>query len=217
MRRHQWMEKVGEGFSGEVYRVYNEEEERESAIKIQKNFEGQEIFIGYHLNELEGFVQTRDAWVQEGGTSCIEMELADGNLGQLVMREKFSLKDRLEVYFEIVYALEEAHIKMGFFHGDLRLQNILFQKTFGIRSYHIKGTNYIMRSKIRPLIADFGRSSLLPVGNVIQEDDLSYLKVLQEKLFSPTILPLDPMSLVESKSYIPLLMDIGRFISEQRT
>ena len=214
MRKHRWMEKIGEGFSGEVYHVYNEREERESAIKIQKSFQGDEVEISLRVNELEGFVETRDYWVgsdREGkSVACLEMELAEGNLGGLLYRTDFTLLERLEFYFEILFALNEAHREIGFFHGDLRVDNILFLSGQGARSYSLNGNViHIVKSEKRPLVSDFGRSFLLR-NEGLQFDDLASLHTLQNHLFPPHLMDKlgDPRNLADSNTYEPLLRSI---------
>lgn len=209
------MEKIGDGFSGEVFRVFNEREWRESVIKIQKSFQGEEIAISLKVNELEGFVETRDYWVSPKGVCCLEMEKADGTLEQLLPSEDFSLKQRIEFYFEVVFTLNEAHKEIGFFHGDLRCPNILFLSSQKPRTYAARTDSIRIISERRPLLADFGRSFLVndPYEG-LQQDDLSALHTIQGKLFPKDVMERigDPRLMKEN--YEPLLESLGNLITQ---
>lgn len=86
------------------------------------------------------------------------MSLADTTLQNLMI--PITPYDIICITFELYYALAVARYKLGFFHEDIKADNILIKTVNYERRYKIGSNMYYINSPYLPLFSDFGTSSI---------------------------------------------------------
>ncbi|MCS7160552.1 MAG: serine/threonine-protein kinase, partial [Gemmatales bacterium] len=134
------LRKVGEGAMGEVYYAYDEQHQRDVAIKIlakhlQENSALVERFIREaeiasrlsHPNLVRGYGTEYD---EHHKVRYLVMEYVDGFSAQQYLDEhgRFSIEDALHVALDVARALEYAHAH-NIIHRDIKPENILITRS----------------------------------------------------------------------------------------
>lgn len=88
--------------------------------------------------------------------------------------------DRLDILFEIIMAIYTLN-SHGITHGDIRNENIMFTSDDSIRQYDINGELYLVTYRYRPIIIDYGTTSINNQDQSVEED---YDLMLQTSYFS---------------------------------
>jgi Haspin like kinase domain len=103
----------------------------------------------------------------------IATEFVDGiNLKTFLLNKKNSFESFLNVFFQILLGLEIAQEKFNFSHYDLHTDNIILvpqNQSFEISLY---GYNYTIKHEYKPVMIDFGLSSVCIRGQTLGQEKL---------------------------------------------
>ena len=192
------------GLFGLLFVVYNKELGRQTVIKAQRrsaraeqelrsacvlsalNSNFVEAYRGFYCDTVPAEWQRRArTQIPPSMTLFLEMERCEGTLQHLIAAVHLTAADWLCILFELVEALADASRTLGFVHGDIKLENILYRVDAQPRSYSIAGgaegaTDIPVHcaSIYRAVWADFGHSALAegePEQRRIDERDASKL------------------------------------------
>ena len=145
---------IGEGATSHVYLALDKYK-KEYALKLYKNSESyfaeinkiKKIFSSQYIVKLisygQGFLERGYSYLsyklfnhfQSGPVEYGLFEyLKNGELHNYVflLKKKFSEEIAKKIFYEILLGLETCH-ESGMSHGDIKLQNILFNSNFGIK------------------------------------------------------------------------------------
>lgn len=125
------------------------------------------------INESPFFVRTLGCF-QYKNQFHIATEFIDGiNLKNFLIDKKSAFKDFLNIFFQILLGLEVAQNKLNFSHYDLHTDNVILVHT---KDNPIKislyGYQYTINSPYKPVMIDFGLSSVCTKGQTLGQKSL---------------------------------------------
>ena len=132
--------------------------------------------VGIHLNK---FLNTAPFFVRTLG--CFEhkkqfyisTEFIDGiNLKEFLRSKNGSFVDFLNIFFQILLGLEIAQNKLNFAHYDLHTDNVILTRTTSKLVVQLYGHEYIVNANFRPVMIDFGLSSIHTKGHNLGQKSL---------------------------------------------
>jgi serine/threonine protein kinase len=206
------MIKVERGSQAAVLSVKKEETNELRALKVEaypetlafwKQRRDREIIVACFVSKLDGFVKLYDYWfcnklpegdeplfkflskyISPNQTSLyLEMQHCEGTLAQLNRRIFWAQSAKLSFCFEFIYALNVAHKKLQFYHGDISATNILYIESDEPRQYDLDGMIVSCRQRERPMISDFGTSRISEERPTIEKFDMERLNDLALVMF----------------------------------
>jgi hypothetical protein len=132
--------------------------------------------VGINLNkiliEAPFFVRTLGCF-QYKNQFHIATEFIDGvNLKAFISNKKNNFTDFLNIFFQILLGLEIAQNKLNFAHYDLHTDNVILvqsNQTFEVSLY---GFNYTIKNDYKPVMIDFGLSSVHTKGQTLGQKNL---------------------------------------------
>jgi serine/threonine protein kinase len=197
--QYEFIEPIGRGGMGAVYRARQISLNRPVAIKIiRPDASEREGFSDRFVREARAMAQmnhpnivTVHDFGQAGGYYYLVMELVDGvNLREVLRTRKMNPKQALEVVPSICDALQYAH-DLGIVHRDIKPENILVDRNsrvkiadFGLakllnedasargltRDNHVMGTvNYMSPEQVEKPLSVDHRADIYSLGVVIYE------------------------------------------------
>ncbi|BBM82892.1 beta-alanine-activating enzyme beta-propeller domain-containing protein [Candidatus Uabimicrobium amorphum] len=130
--RYQVLQELGRGGMGIVYRAQDEVFEREVAIKILRNFDGNHKMSARFLREAKAMAKLKHPNIVEIYDIGMEkdfhyftMEYVKGkNLRTLMQSKKISVREAAKITIKILNALQHAHSN-GIIHRDIKPDNIM--------------------------------------------------------------------------------------------
>lgn len=124
------------------------------------------------LNEAPFFVHTIGCF-QFKNQFHIVTQFIDGiNLKAFLQNKKSTFVEFLNIFFQILLGLEIAQNKLNFAHYDLHTDNVILvpcKETIEVTLY---GYNYIIKNNYRPVMIDFGLSSVHTKGQTLGQKSL---------------------------------------------
>jgi serine/threonine protein kinase len=124
------------------------------------------------LNEAPFFVHTIGCF-QFKNQFHIVTQFIDGiNLKSFLQNKKSTFVEFLNIFFQILLGLEIAQNKLNFAHYDLHTDNVILvpcKETIEVTLY---GYNYIIKNNYRPVMIDFGLSSVHTKGQTLGQKSL---------------------------------------------
>ncbi|AHL67597.1 tyrosine kinase [Chloriridovirus anopheles1] len=130
------------------------------------------ISLNKILNVAPFFVRTLGAF-QYKNQFHIALEYIDGiNLKDFITNTKNTFEDFVNIFFQILLGLEIAQNKLNFTHYDLHTDNVILvhnQKPIEIALY---GCIYTVKYRYKPVMIDFGLSSVNVKNKTIGQDNL---------------------------------------------
>jgi hypothetical protein len=112
------------------------------------------------LNEAPFFVRTLGCF-QHKNQFHIATEFIDGiNLKDFIQSKKNNFSHFLNIFFQILLGLEVAQNKLNFAHYDLHTDNIILVPQNNTFEVFLHGYNYIIKNNYKPVMIDFGLSSV---------------------------------------------------------
>lgn len=132
--------------------------------------------VGINLNkilhEVPFFVKTIGCF-QYKNQFHIATEFIDGiNLKNFIQNKRNTFPNFLNIFFQILLGLEIAQNKLNFAHYDLHTDNVILvpnNKTLEISLY---GHNYMIKHSLKPVMIDFGLSSIYSKGQTLGQKNL---------------------------------------------
>ncbi|ABF82128.1 hypothetical protein MIV098L [Invertebrate iridescent virus 3] len=150
-------------------------------VKRAKNSKFDEITmrdfcVGINLNKIlrqaPFFVRTLGGF-QHKNQFNIVTEFVDGRtLKTFLQSKRSSWMDFLNIFFQILLGLEIAQNRLNFSHYDLHTDNIILvpvERSFTVSLY---GSNYTVKHDYRPVMIDFGLSSVHTKGKTLGQTNL---------------------------------------------
>lgn len=150
-------------------------------VKKAKNFKFDEITIrdfciGISLNKILNkapfFVRTLGCF-EHKKHFYIATEFIDGiNLKTYIQDKKSNFIGFLNIFFQILLGLEVAQEKLNFCHYDLHTDNVILvpqNQPFEVSLY---GQNYVVKHAYKPVMIDFGLSSIHTKGHTLGQKSL---------------------------------------------
>jgi serine/threonine protein kinase len=142
IKGYRFLERLGKGAFGELYRAYQPGFEREVAIKILlpeharhpdfiRNFEREAILVA-SLDHLH-IVPILDFWRDENGAFLVMRWIKGGSLRERIKAGLIENNDIVTLFKQISAALWFAH-RAGIVHRDLKPDNILRQRSLESQS-----------------------------------------------------------------------------------
>ena len=124
--------------------------------------------VGIHLNKILNtapfFVRTLGCF-EHKKQFYISTEFIDGiNLKEFLRSKNGSFVDFLNIFFQILLGLEIAQNKLNFAHYDLHTDNVILTRTTSKLVVQLYGYEYIVNANFRPVMIDFGLSSIHTKG-----------------------------------------------------
>ena len=124
--------------------------------------------VGIHLNKILNtapfFVRTLGCF-EHKKQFYISTEFIDGiNLKEFLRSKNGSFVDFLNIFFQILLGLEIAQNKLNFAHYDLHTDNVVLTRTTSKLVVQLYGHEYIVNANFRPVMIDFGLSSIHTKG-----------------------------------------------------
>lgn len=125
------------------------------------------------LNEVPFFVRTIGCF-QYKNQFHIATEFIDGiNLKTFIQNERSKFSDFLNIFFQILLGLEVAQNRLNFGHYDLHTDNVILvpQQLQPIK-ISLYGYDYTIKHAYKPVMIDFGLSSIYTKGQTIGQKSL---------------------------------------------
>jgi hypothetical protein len=117
------------------------------------------LYINKVLKEAPFFVKTIGCY-QHKNQFHIVLEYIDGiNLKEFISDPSTTIRDFVNIFFQILLGLEVAQNKIRFTHYDLHSENVLLVHNNSPTTVEMYGYEYTLRYKYRPIIIDFGLST----------------------------------------------------------
>ncbi|ADO00401.1 hypothetical protein WIV_gp058 [Wiseana iridescent virus] len=124
------------------------------------------------LNEAPFFVRTLGCFECKNQFH-IATEFIDGiNLKTFIQNKKNHFTAFLNIFFQILLGLEVAQNKLNFAHYDLHTDNIILVPQQEVLEISLYGYNYIIKHPQKPVIIDFGLSSVHTKGQTLGQKSL---------------------------------------------
>ena len=124
------------------------------------------------LNEAPFFVRTLGCF-QHKNQFHIATEFIDGiNLKDFLQNRKSTFIQFLNIFFQILLGLEIAQNKLNFAHYDLHTDNVLLIPTNQAFDVCLYGYNYTIKHDYKPVMIDFGLSSVHTKGQTLGQKSL---------------------------------------------
>ncbi|CCV01792.1 tyrosine kinase [Invertebrate iridescent virus 22] len=132
--------------------------------------------VGIHLNKILNeapfFVRTLGCFISKSQFH-IATEFIDGiNLKIFIQNKKNTFVDFLNIFFQILLGLEIAQNKLNFSHYDLHTDNIILVPTTKCLKISLYGYIYTIKHTQKPVIIDFGLSSVCTKGKTLGQKSL---------------------------------------------
>ncbi|MHC4606887.1 MAG: protein kinase domain-containing protein, partial [Planctomycetota bacterium] len=134
--RYRFLEKIGGGGMGVVYRARDESLDRDVAIKVVRERAGvNEIVRERFLREARvmgglshpNIIEVFDVF-EDAGRTFLVMELVEGrNLNEVLAEDRYDLRRSVSILEKVARAIGAAHGK-GVVHRDLKPSNVLLTK-----------------------------------------------------------------------------------------
>lgn len=124
------------------------------------------------INEAPFFVRTLGCFVSKNQFH-IATEFIDGiNLKVFIQNKKNHFTTFLNIFFQILLGLEVAQNKLNFAHYDLHTDNVILVPQKDSLEISLYGYNYIIKHAQKPVIIDFGLSSVHTKGQTLGQKSL---------------------------------------------
>ena len=124
------------------------------------------------LNEAPFFVRTLGCF-QYKNQFHIATEFIDGiSLKTFIKNKSNTFTDFLNIFFQILLGLELAQNKLNFSHYDLHSDNVILVPLNQIFTVSLYGYNYIIKHNYKPIMIDFGLSSIHTKGKTLGQTSL---------------------------------------------
>ena len=124
------------------------------------------------LNEAPFFVRTLGCF-QYKNQFHIATEFIDGvNLKTFISNKKNNFVDFLNIFFQILLGLEIAQNKLNFAHYDLHTDNVILVRSNQTFEVSLYGFNYTIKNDYKPVMIDFGLSSVHTKGQTLGQKSL---------------------------------------------
>lgn len=124
------------------------------------------------LNEAPFFVRTIGCYKLKN-QFYIATEFIDGiNLKTFLQNKKNTFTMFLNIFFQILLGLEIAQNKLNFAHYDLHTDNVILVPQNQQFSVSLYGYNYTIKHIYRPIMIDFGLSSICTKGQTLGQTSL---------------------------------------------
>ncbi len=124
------------------------------------------------LNDAPFFVRTLGCF-QYKNQFHIATEFIDGvNLKEFLQSKGNTFADFLNIFFQILLGLEIAQNKLNFSHYDLHTDNVILVKSNQPFKISLYGYNYLVKHDSKPVIIDFGLSSVHTKGQTVGQKSL---------------------------------------------
>jgi hypothetical protein len=124
------------------------------------------------LNDAPFFVRTLGCF-QYKNQFHIATEFIDGvNLKEFLQRKGNTFADFLNIFFQILLGLEIAQNKLNFAHYDLHTDNVILVKSNQNFEVSLYGYNYLIKHDFKPVMIDFGLSSVYTKGQTLGQKSL---------------------------------------------
>lgn len=124
------------------------------------------------LNEAPFFVRTLGCF-QFKNQFHIVTEYIDGiNLKTFIRNKRNTFTQFLNIFFQILLGLELAQNKLNFSHYDLHTDNVLLVPQKHSFEISLHGYNYTIKNDYKPVMIDFGLSSLHTKGQTLGQKSL---------------------------------------------
>jgi hypothetical protein len=124
------------------------------------------------LNEAPFFVHTIGCF-QFKNQFHIVTQFIDGiNLKLFLQNKKSTFVEFLNIFFQILLGLEVAQNKLNFAHYDLHADNVILVPCTETIEVTLYGYNYIIKNNYRPVMIDFGLSSVHTKGQTLGQKSL---------------------------------------------
>lgn len=124
------------------------------------------------INEAPFFVRTLGCFNHKNQFH-IATEFVDGiSLKTFIQNPKTTFYDFLNVFFQILLGLEVAQNKLNFSHYDLHTDNVILVPQNQELKVSLYGCNYTIKNKYRPVMIDFGLSSVHTKGQTLGQKNL---------------------------------------------
>ena len=140
--------------------------------------------VGINLNkildEAPFFVRTLGCFIHENQFH-IATEFIEGiNLKKFIILKNSTFTDFINIFFQILLGLEIAQNKLNFSHYDLHTDNVILihqkpNSTFTVKMYD---KNFIIKNKYKPVMIDFGLSSIHTKGQTVGQPKLEKKGIL---------------------------------------
>lgn len=126
------------------------------------------------LNEAPFFVRTLGCF-QYKNQFHIATEFIDGiNLKTFIRNKRNTFTQFLNIFFQILLGLEVAQDRLNFAHYDLHTDNVILvhQDVGQVVEVSLYGYNYTIKNEYKPIMIDFGLSSLHTKGQTLGQKSL---------------------------------------------
>lgn len=127
--------------------------------------------VGIHLNkildEAPFFVRTLGNFNYNNKFHILTEYVEGENLKNFIQNKEHTFSDFLNIFFQIILGLEIAQNKLNFSHYDLHTDNVILvpiKHSFNISLY---GYSYTIKYDYKPVMIDFGLSSIHVNGQTI--------------------------------------------------
>ena len=150
-------------------------------VKRAKNSKFDEITtrdfcVGINLNKILNdapfFVRTLGCF-QHKSQFHIVTEFVDGvSLKTFIRNKKSTFIEFLNIFFQILLGLEVAQNKLNFAHYDLHTDNVILVPKNHPFQVSLHGYNYTIKHDYKPVMIDFGLSSIHSKGQTIGQKSL---------------------------------------------
>lgn len=140
-----------------------------------------DFYIGLKLNNLNinhpFFIETLGIFMDNKSESnnrmCIITKFQKSkNLKEMFDDIDFTVSDFISIFVQIIIALEAAQYQYKFCHYDLHTENILIVKSKPFYTFLYKDSIFV-KSNFKPVICDFGMSSILDGTHYVGQEKLS--------------------------------------------
>lgn len=124
------------------------------------------------LNEAPFFVRTLGCF-QYKNQFHIATEFVDGiSLKSFIRNKRSTFTEFLNIFFQILLGLEVAQNKLNFAHYDLHTDNVILVPKNHSFCVSLHGYNYTINHDYKPVMIDFGLSSIHSKGQTIGQKSL---------------------------------------------
>lgn len=125
------------------------------------------------LNEAPFFVHTIGCFQHKNQFHIVTQFIDGVNLKSFLQNKKSTFTEFLNIFFQILLGLEIAQNKLNFAHYDLHTDNVILvpckNQPIEISLY---GYNYIIKHAYKPVMIDFGLSSVHTKGQTLGQKSL---------------------------------------------
>lgn len=124
------------------------------------------------INEAPFFVRTVGCF-QYKNQFHIATEFIDGiNLKTFIQNKKNTFDNFLNIFFQLLLGLEVAQNKLNFSHYDLHADNVILVPQDKPIEVYLYGVNYTIKHHYKPVMIDFGLSSVHTKGQTLGQKSL---------------------------------------------